>query len=40
MKIDSRQGFIQKILFGVEGDVALSRTFAPHEYIMCSYTLT
>ena len=34
------QGFIQKLLFGVEGGVALSRTFAPHEYIMCSYTLT
>ena len=33
------QGFIQKILFGVEGGVALSHTVAPHEYIMCSYTI-
>ena len=27
------QGFIQKILFGVEGGVALSHTVAPHEVL-------
>ena len=29
----THQSFIQKILFGVEGGVALSRTVAPHEVL-------
>ena len=29
----AEQGFIQKILFGVEGGVALSRTVPPHEVL-------